>query len=225
MICSKSKGFVRTIDADFKICIDAAWALIIARLQKRDKLRTEDVTVSFISMTSARKSNFGPIQEIMGPISARVPFRIHIFPKLSLEDLMADIDNQFTSMIGFEYCAMQCLSSNDGRRKSPTQAVFSWNPPGSDLSSRSVVCSDKTVAPAVLTFREDLSWPYTHNHGLMFEVCECEDGEHVAMFASWDGKLIPADRIRWLVDGFARSLTLIVKSKRSLTLKEAIYGK
>ena len=200
-----------TRKAYFEICIDAAWALTIANLRTQFSLPIQREEVSFISMASARRSNIKGSKEMMGPLSARVPLRINLFPNSSLEDVMRDINNDFTSMIGFEHCAMKALHTNGGLQNLPAQAVFSWNPPGSDLSSKRIICYDKGVAPAILAYREDLSMPYAHDYGLLFEVYEHEG--HVAMFASWDHDLVSTDLIYRLVEGFERFLTLITKTK------------
>ena len=170
-------------------------------------------------MTSARRSNIEGIKDMMGPISARAPLRIYLFPISSLEDLMLDINNKFASMIGFEHCAMKALHTNGGLQNLPPQAVFSWNPPGSDLASKRIICHDKAVAPTVLAYREDLSVPYAHDYGLLFEVYE--HGGHVAIFANWDRDLVSADLISRLMEGFGRFLMLILKTK-DLTLEEVL---
>ena len=170
-------------------------------------------------MISARRSNIEGIKDMMGPLSARAPIRISLLPDSSLEDLMRHINNEFTSMIGLEHCAMKALHTDGGLHNLPPQAVFSWNPPGSDLSSKRIICHDKAVAPAVLAYREDLSVPYAHDYGLLFEVYE--HGGHVAILASWDRNLVSADLIGRLVEGFERFLMLIIKTK-DLTLREVL---
>ena len=168
-------------------------------------------------MTSARKSNIEGIRDMMGPISARVPLRVYVFPSYTLEDLMRHINNQFTSMIGFEHCAMEASHTNGGLHNLPPQAVFSWNPPGSDLSSKRIVCQDKAVAPAVLAYREDLSVPFAHDYGLLFEVYE--HGGHVAMVATWEPELVETDLIHRLMGDFRYFVMLLLKSRR-LTLRK-----
>ena len=154
---------------------------------------------------------------MMGPISARVPLRVHVFPSYTLEDLMRHINDEFTSMIGFEHCAMKALYPNGGLQNLPPHAVFSWNPPGSDLSSERIACHDKAAAPAVLAYREDLSVPYAHDYGLLFEVYE--HAGHVAMVATWEPELLSTDRIHRLMGYFRYFMTLLLKS-RGLTLRE-----
>ena len=153
----------------------------------------------------------------MGPISARVPLRLRFSPELSIENLMRDISTQFTLMIGFEHCAMKVLSNGGSFQNMLKQAVFSWNTPGSDISSRRIICHDKEVAPAVLAYREDLLVPFAHDYGLMFEVYE-HDG-HIAIYASWDHNLVSADFIDRLYEDFGAFLMLIVKKRRVTVLE------
>ena len=170
-------------------------------------------------MTSARRSEMEGIKDMMGPISARVPLRIHLLPNSSIEEVMRFIDNEFASMIGFEHCALEVLHTKGGLQNLPPQAVFSWNPPGSDLSSKRIICLDKAVAPAVLAYREDLSVPYAHDYALLFEVYE-HDG-YVAVFATWDRGPLSAELILELVEEFERFLMLILKSSK-LTVREVL---
>ena len=170
-------------------------------------------------MMSARRSEAEGIKDMMGPVSARVPLRIPLFLNSSLEDLMRCIEYQLKSMVGLEHCAMEALHTNGGLQNLRLQAVFSWNPPGSDLSSKRIVCNDKRVAPAVLAYRDDLSVPYAHDYGLLFEVYDHEG--HIAILASWDHHLVPKAFISLLVDEFERFLTLTLES-RSLTLREVL---
>lgn len=160
-------------------------------------------------MISARKSNVSGIMQIMGPISARVPLRVRLFPHLLIKDLMRDIDTQFASMAGFEHCAMRALSKGADVKNMPKQAVFNWNPPGSDVSSKRVVCHDREAAPAVLAYREDLSVPFAHDYGLLFEVYE--HGEYIAIYVSWDQNLVEANLIRRLCEDFESFLVAIIK--------------
>lgn len=170
-------------------------------------------------MTSARRIKFEGIKEIMGPVSARVPLRISLSLDISLETLMRSIEDQLKSMIGFEHCAMKALHPNRGLKTLRPQAVFSWNPPSNDLSSKRIIFNDKGVDPAVLAYREDLSVPYAHDYGLLFEVYDHEG--HVAIFASWEHHLVSKSFISRLVDEFERFLTLILKS-RGLTVREVL---
>ena len=197
----------------YGICIDAAFALTIASLRPQSK------AVSFISMTSARRSNIAGIKDMMGPLSARVPIQIYLSLNSSLEDLVRHINEVFASMIGFEHCAMKTLHTDGGLQNLRPQAVFSWNPPGNDLSYKRITCHDNAVAPTVLAYREDLSVPYAHDYGLLFEVYEHIG--HVAICASWDGDRVSVDLIGQLAEDFRRFLMLIVKS-RTLTLREAL---
>lgn len=201
------------------MCTDAAWALTIAnRLTQGDPpLIYEDI--SFISMNSARKNEVLGITRMMGPISTRVPLRIRFFPDLSIEDLMCDIDTQFSSMVGFEHCAMKVLSDERGFQNMPKQAVFNWNPPDSDLSSKRIVCYDKEAAPAVLAYREDLSVPSAHDYGLMFEVYE--HGGHIAIYASWDHGLVSRELVSSVSDDFGGLLSLIVRTQ-GVTVSELL---
>ena len=154
---------------------------------------------------------------MVGPISARVPLQIRSFPDLPIENLMRDIDTQLSAMIGFEHCAMRALSKGTSLQNMLKQAVFSWNPPGSDLASRRIVCHDKEVAPAVLAYREDLSLPFAHDYGLMFEVYE--HGQHISTYASWDQNLASADLVRRLFESFETLLTAIIKTPRATVLE------
>lgn len=156
----------------------------------------------------------------MGPISARVPLRIRLFPGLSIESLMHDIETQLSSMIGYEHCAMKVLSKENGLRCMPKQAVFSWNPPGVDSSSERIVCHDKEAAPAVLDYSADLSWTFAHDYGLLFEVYE--HGEHITIRASWDPNLVSADLINRLYDKF-RSFLLLIIRMRGVTVSELLF--
>ena len=171
-------------------------------------------------MVPARRSNNAGIKHMMGPVSARVPLSIHLSLNLSVDNLMRNIENQFTSMIGFEYCAMKALNNQGGSQNTLKQAVFHWNPPGSDVSSRRIICHDKAVAPAVLAYREDLSVPYAHDYGLLFEVHE--HGGHIAILASWDHNLVSAELIGRLFENFGSFLTSIIKT-RGLTVRELLY--
>ena len=210
----------RTNGADLSICIDAAWALTIACLQNKGNLPPENKAVSFITMTSARRSNIEGIKDMMGPISARVPLRILLPPNASLEELMRSIKNEFTSMIGLEHCAMKILHPNGGMHNLPPQAVFSWNPLGSDILSARIACTDRSVAPGVLAYREDLSVAYAHDYGLLFEVYE-RDG-YLAVYTSWDRDLVSEELIGILVGRFERFLRLMVGSEEGLSLQEVI---
>ena len=171
-------------------------------------------------MSAARENNGPGIRYIMGPISARVPLRIHFFPDLSIESLMHDIESQLSSMVGFEHCAMKVLSKETGFQSMPKQAVFSWNPLGNDVSSKRIVCHDKEAAPAVLDYRADLSMPFAHGYGLLFVVYE--HGEHITIHASWDPSLVTTDLISRLFDRFGSFLLLIIKT-RSVTVSELLY--
>ena len=184
---------------------DTAWALTIAnRLsQEYPPLIREDV--SFISMVSARKSSVPGIGNMMGAISARVPLRIRFFPDLSIDNIMRDIDAQFSAMVGFEHCAMS------SHQNMPKLAVFSWNPVDSEISSKRIVCYDKEAAPAVLDHREDLSVPFAHDYGLMFEVYE--HGEHLIIRATWDHHLVSTSLISRLFEDFGSFLALIIRTR------------
>ena len=159
---------------------------------------------------------------MMGPISARVPLRLRFSPELSIDNLMCDISSQFTYMIGFEHCAMKVLSNGGDFQNMLTQAVFCWNTPNSDISSRRIICHDKEVAPAILAYREDLSVPFAHDYGVMFEVYE-HDG-HIAIYASWDHNLVSADFIDRLSEDFGAFLMLVIK-KRGATVLELLAEK
>ena len=142
---------------------------------------------------------------MMGAISARVPLCIRFFPDLLIDNLMRDINTQFSAMIGFEHCAMSSLQNM------PKQAVFSWNPVDSDISSKRIVCYDKEAAPAVLDYREDLSVPFAHDYGLMFEVYE--HGEHLTIHATWDHNLVPKNFISRVFEDFGNFLALIIRTR------------
>lgn len=157
------------------------------------------------------------IKDMMGPISARIPLKIHFFPDLPIKNLMRDIESQFSSMVGFEHCAMKALSKGVGFQNMVKQAVFNWNPPDSDLTSKRIVCHDKEAAPAVLAYREDLSMPVAHDYGLMFEVYE--HGEHITIYATWDHNLIPVDLRNWLFMNFESFLSSIIKTRGKTVLE------
>lgn len=154
---------------------------------------------------------------MMGPISARVPIRLRFFLNTSIKNLMRDIDTQFQSMIGFEHCAMKALSNQGNPQNVPKQAVFSWNPPGTDVSSKRIICHDKEVAPAVLAYREDLTTTFAHDYGLLFEVYG--HGEHITIYASWDHKLVSAELINRLSEDFGNFLVLIIKRSSGTVLE------
>ena len=206
-------------NADLEMCADTAWALTIAKCltQECPPLISEDV--SFISISSVRKSNVPGIRHMMGPISARVPLRVRVFPNLSIEKLMRDIETQLSSMIGFEHCAMRALSNGCGFKNIQKQAIFNWNPPDSDLSSRRIVCYDKEVVPAILAYREDLSVPFAHDFGLMYEVYE--HGEHITIYVTWDQYLVSPDLISRLSETFESFLTTIIKT-RGATVRDVL---
>ena len=187
------------------MCTDAAWALTIAKCLTQEYPSVIGEDISFISVVSARNSNVPGIRHMMGPISARVPLRIHFFPNLSIENLMRDIETQLLSMVGFEHCAMSCFQDM------PKQAVFSWNPRDSDVFSKRIVCHDKEAAPAVLDYREDLSVPFAHDYGLLFEVYE--HGEHITIHATWDQELVSADFISRLLEEFGNLLVSIIRTR------------
>ena len=67
------------------------------------------------------------------------------------------------------------------------------------------------MAPAVLTYREDLAVPYAHDHVLLFEVHE--RGEYIANVASWDHNHVSKDFIGRLFEDSASFLMLIIKSR------------
>ncbi|CAD6593617.1 MAG: hypothetical protein ASARMPREDX12_007357 [Alectoria sarmentosa] len=208
-------------DTEFSLPImgHTAWALTIAKCltQECPPLISEDV--SFISISSVRKSNVPGIRHMMGPISARVPLRVRVFPNLSIEKLMRDIETQLSSMIGFEHCAMRALSNGCGFKNIQKQAIFNWNPPDSDLSSRRIVCYDKEVVPAILAYREDLSVPFAHDFGLMYEVYE--HGEHITIYVTWDQYLVSPDLISRLSETFESFLTTIIKT-RGATVRDVL---
>ena len=185
--------------------------------QENLPLVSEDI--SFLSLISARGSHVPGIKHMMGPISARVPLRLHLFPNLPIRNLMRDIETQFQSMVGFEYCAMKALGNRGGLQSMLKQAVFNWHQPGIDISSKRIICHDKQAAPAVLAHREDLSMPYAHDYGLMIEVYE--HGEHIAIYASWDHNLISRDLINRLLEDFGIFLMLIIKA-RGVTVLELL---
>ncbi|KAF6222607.1 hypothetical protein HO133_000654 [Letharia lupina] len=189
----------------------AAWALTIAKFLTREYPPLVNEDISFISMSSARESDLPGIKRTMGPISARVPLLIRFLPDLSIENLMRDIETQLSSMIGFEHCAMKVLSREAGFQNMLKQAVFSWNPPDCDLSCKRIICYDKEAAPAVLDYREDLSVPFAHDYGLMFEVYE--HGEHISIHATWDQNLVSGDLISRLLEDFGSFLALIIKTR------------
>lgn len=170
-------------------------------------------------MSSARRTNIPGIMHMMGPISARVPLRVRLFPNLPIEDLLRDIETQFSSMVGFEHCAMRALSKEADSKHMLKQAVLNWNPPDSDISSKRIVCHDKKAAPAVLAYREDLSVPFANGYGLMFEVYE--HGDHIAMNVTWDPDLVSVDLLRPLCEGFESFLVSIIKN-RGVTVLEML---
>lgn len=206
-------------DAGFSLsCMGhAAWALTIANLLPQENPPHLSDDVSFITMNPARKSDPAGISQIMGPISARVPLTIRFFPNLSIENLMRVIETQISSMNGYEHCAMKVLSRGCGLHNMLKQAVFNWNPPDTDLSPKRIVCHDKEAAPAVLAFREDLSVPFAHDYGLMFEIYE--HGEHIAIYASWDQDLVSVHLVTRLFEGFASFLTAIMKRRGATVLE------
>ena len=145
-----------------------------------------------------------------GPISARVPVKISLSPNSPISYVLGDTELQL-SRIDFENVAMKALSNASHINNIPIQAVFDWKPSGSDLSSRRIACHDKQAAPAILAFREDLSSPAAHDYGLLFEVYD--HGGHIAMYPSWDDKLVSADLLTQLIELFENFLTLMVKGK------------
>ena len=192
------------------MCADAAWTLTIAKYLTQANRTLVDEEISFISTSSARKIDSNPrIADMMGPISARVPLRIRVFSTLSIENLMRDIEIQVSSMIRHENYAMQALSTDGCFKNLPKQAVFSWNPPDSDLSSKRIACHDKEAAPTVLAYREDLSVPFIHDYGLMYDIYEHED--YLIIYASWDHGLVSTDLVSQLVKDFGKFLTSIIK--------------
>ena len=199
------------------MCIDAAWALTMSRLLAHEDFPLGSEDLSFLSLISARRSDVSGIKHMMGPVSARVPLRLHLYPDLSIKNLMRDIENQFQSMAGFEYCAMKALGNQGGLQDMRKQAVLNWHRPGSDVSSKRIICHDKEAAPAVLAYREDLSVPYAHDYGLMIEVYE--HGEHVAIYASWDPNLVSRDLIKRLFEDFGSLLILIMKARGETVLE------
>ena len=201
------------------MCADAAWALTIAMLLTPDYPTLVNEDISFISTSSARESSLPGIKHMMGPISARVPIRIRFFPDLSIENLMRDIKTGFLSMIGFEHCAMKALSNEADFQRTVKQAVFNWNLPDCDLSSKRIVCYDKQAAPTVLDFREDLSVPFAHDYGLMFEVYE--HGEHITIRVNWDQDLVSVDLINRLIEDFGSFLSSIIRT-RGVTVVELL---
>ena len=211
--------FLRTNIANLEMCVDAAWALTLANILTPEYPPLVSEDLSFISLNPARASNVSGIKHIMGPISARVPIRIRFFPDLSIENLLCDIQIQLSSMIGFEHCAMKALSSGVGFQNMLKQAVFSWNSPECDITSKRIVCHDKEAAPAVLAYREDLSVPFAHDYVLMFEVYE-HDG-HITTYATWDHNLVFDDFISRLFDDFGSFLALIIKT-RGATMVELL---
>ena len=148
---------------------------------------------------------------MMGPISVRVPVRILFSPQTTIEILLRAFETQLSAMIGFEHCALKALSNQGDIKTMPQQAVFNWNPPGSDVSAKRIICHDKEVAPAVLAYREDLSIPYAHDYGVMFEVHE-HDG-HIAIQTNYDPALILDDQMKRLIWDFSTHLTCIIKKK------------
>ena len=132
---------------------------------------------------------------------------------------MHDIETSFTSMIGFEHCAMKSLSKEAGFQSMVKQAVFNWNPPECDLSSKRIICYDKQAAPAVLDYREDLSVPFAHDYGLMFEVYE--NDQHITIHANWDQNLVSTDLVSQLIEDFGSFLSLIIRT-REVTMAELI---
>ena len=204
--------------ANLEMCVDGAWALTLANIltPEHPPLVSEDL--SFISLNPARASNVSGIKHIMGPISARVPIRIRFFPELSIENLLCDIQVQLSSMIGFEHCAMTALSGS-GFEDMLKQAVFSWNLPACDITSKRIVCHDKEAAPAVLAYREDLSVPFAHDYVLLFEVYE-HDG-YITTYATWDHNLIFDDFVSRLFNDFGSFLALTIKT-RGATMVELL---
>ncbi len=122
---------------------------------------------------------------------------------------MRNIGPQLSSMVGYENCAVKALSKEGAFQNIPQQAVFSWNTQDRDLSSKRIICHDKEAAPAVLAYREDLSVPFAHDYGLLFEVYE--HGEHIAIYASWDHNLVSVDLVGRLVRDFEELLVLVIK--------------
>ena len=205
--------------ANLEMCVDGAWALTLANILTPEDPPLVSEDLSFISLNPARASNVPGIKHIMGPISARVPIRIRFFPDLSIEDLLGDIQIQLSSMIGFEHCAMKALGSGVGFDDMLKQAVFSWNLPECDITSKRIICHDNEAAPAILAYREDLSLPFAHDYGLMFEVYE-HDG-YITTYANWDHNFVFDDFISRLFDDFGSFFTLIIKT-RGATMVELL---
>ena len=110
------------------IYIYIAWALTIAGLRQQNNLPLQSEDVSFLSMIPARRSTKPDITQMMGPLSACIPLRLHVAPNLSMEFLMRDIDAQFSLMGSMkecvEQCAMKTLGNGGGLQNTLKQAVF-----------------------------------------------------------------------------------------------------
>ena len=199
---------------------DAAWALTVQNRKMQEHPLRLNEDVSFLAISPARSNSTLPnMAHMMGPVSARVPLRFHLFHTLPVETLMRDIDAQFSSMIGFEHCAIRALNlpgaaaaADFGTPLELVQAaVFAWHPPGADIAAARIVCHDRDAAPAVLAYREDLSSPLAHDFGLLVEVYE--HGDHVSIYASWDPVVVAADLVARLLEDFEFFLSVVVKRR------------
>ncbi|KAL4734758.1 hypothetical protein BDV11DRAFT_174477 [Aspergillus similis] len=83
--------------------LSAAWGLTIGRL-------TNSLEVIYGSTRSGRNIDLGRVTELMGPTIATVPIHINLDPSISVEDFLAEVQNQATAAIPFEHLGLQNIS-------------------------------------------------------------------------------------------------------------------
>ena len=192
-------------DTNFTLTVigHAAWALSIVSSSSIDDL-------TFITLNPARKANSNEFEHVMGPISVPTPLRVQFSNDLTVEELMRAIKAQLWDMVGFEHHAMTALrKEGPPNRPDVAQAVFSWNPPGSDIYTRRVLCRGSGAVPASLEYRPDLSTPATHDYGMLLDVYEHDD--YVSIHTSWDSDLIDKKSVIKRVNEFGDFLISIAR--------------
>ena len=190
-------------DLSLLVIEHAAWALTIY-----EECRSPDV--DFITMSPARNIKLPGIESTMGPVSARVPVRILFDRYLTTGGLLKIIGHQLLSMVGSEHNAIRALRGKEYLFRTVTQGVFQWHPLRSDVFNRTIICHDQDAAPAILKFRQDLSTPAAHSHGLMLDIWE-EDG-YISIHASWNSNLLETEKIDHLIDRFVTLFSLIIRA-------------
>ena len=202
--------------ADFALSVigHAAWALVVWIEGKTSES-------NFISMNPARKVELDGIQEIMGPVNARVPVRVPMNLTMPIQTLLSAMKSQSNQAIGMEHRAMMALQPDNVTSGHIAQGLFQWNPPDSDITGRKIVWHDEETGVASLQLRGDLSCEPTHDHGLLVCAWEQVGAESIRLSISWNSDIMETRLVSAVYDRF-RSIWGSIVSGEAETIADCL---